>query len=228
MTATLLLFITPTGVAASEQPVSVMIAECREGGCSCYESELPVSDIEVVLGVSMPDGAERPIVVDDGTALFWSEVSLEDIQIVYGGSGTCPQTQPLRPEDGIWARQSRFISLSCGPATQMMRAMMEPHLNDEIPPRVTWGGIFDGAFYFRDWMAANPDPEQILAPFRQTSDTISEGTSTYRGESGSMLHTYRLELLSPRLFRADWRVDGQVGGLSCNWHIRSMMRKVGE
>jgi hypothetical protein len=226
--AFLLLALSLAANAESEQPFAVTIAECGEGGCSCYDSELTIPDIEVVLGASMPDGVERPIVVDDGSGLFWSEVSLEDIETIYGGDGTCSQAQSLQPEDGIWSRQSRFIFLTCGPATQMMRSMMEPHLNDEIPPRVIWDGVFDGSVYLRAWISTNPDPEQVVVPFRQTSATVSEGAASLRGESATMHHAYHLELLSPRLFRADWRVTAQVRGQPCNWHIRSMIRKIAD
>jgi hypothetical protein len=228
LTAALLLSFPSPGFATSEQPVPVTIAECREGGCSCYESELAVSDIEIVLGASMPGGAERPIVVDDGSDLFWADASLENIVTVYGGNGACPFTQLPVPEDGIWASQSRFVSLSCGQATGMLRAMMEPHMNDEIPPRVNWEGIFDGGIYFRSWIAANPDPEHVPASFHQTSAVVSEASYTYNSESGPMFHTARLELLSPRLFRADWYTNSLLRGQSCNWHIRSIVRRLEE
>ena len=110
----------------------------------------------------------------------------------------------------------------------MLRAMTEPHLNDEVAPRVVWGGVFDGAIYQNAWMAANPDAENVLAPSRQTSATISEASVTYSADGGTLFTTYRFELLSPVLFRADWHMSTKMDGVDCRWHIRSRVRRISD
>lgn len=215
--------------AAGETSLPVIFADCREGGCRCIESPLSITEMELILGAGAPAGMEQPIVVDvDGGELIWSHISLFELDMISGGDGTCSAEAPLSPEDGVWASHSHFNAISCGNATAMLRAMTEPYLNDEVAPRVVWGGIFDGAIYQAAWMIANPDTENVLAPSRQVSATVSEAHVTIPVEGGSMETSYRFELVSPRLFRADWNMSSQIGGEPCSWHIRSRVRKISD
>jgi hypothetical protein len=108
----------------------------------------------------------------------------------------------------------------------MMRSMMEPSLNSAAPARVVWNEMLAGETYQRAWAMANPDAENVIPSFVETSATISEGSMTISGESGTMLNNYRFELLSAKLFQADFYMTSQMRGEHCGWHIRSLVRKV--
>jgi hypothetical protein len=104
-------------------------------------------EMEIILDTEAPAGMQ-PIIVDFfGGELQWLRTPLVDLDFLSGGDGTCSAEAPLLPADGIWSSHSRFVSISCGAATAMLRASTEPHLNDEVAPRVVWGGVFDGAIY---------------------------------------------------------------------------------
>jgi hypothetical protein len=227
MTIAITLTLSAPAFASDESRPPVTIVDCREGGCKCTQSPISLSDLEMVFGEA-PAGME-PILVDFDGDMSWSHVPVDDIDIVHGGDGSCSAEAPLQPEDGVWSSHSRFVSVSCGPATALMRASGEAYLNTDVAPRVVWGGVFDGSIYQRAWMAANPDVENVAVPFTQTSVTVSEGSATYSAEGGSMLNTVRFELLSPRLFRADYHMSSHHSEAGpCGWHIRSMVRKVGD
>jgi hypothetical protein len=221
------IILTLSSPASAESPPQVTIVDCRQGGCSCNQSPISLSDLEMVFG-DAPSGME-PVLVDMNGEMSWSHVPMGDLDLVHGGDGSCSTEAPLRPEDGVWSSHSRFISISCGRATDLMRASGEAYLNTDVAPRVVWGGVFDGSIYQRAWMTANPDGENVVVPFTQTSATISEGSATYSAEGGSMLNRVRFELLSPRLFRADYHMSSQhTQAGPCSWHIRSMVRHVSD
>lgn len=206
----------------------VTVAECGSGGCNCTESALSVAEFEVILEADAPVGVEQLVVVDIGDSFNWSFVTIEELELMFGGDGSCSIEAPPVPEDGLWESTARFVSMSCGDRTEMMRTMMEPHLNDDAPARVVWGGKFDGAIYQRAWMVANPDAENVAPPFAQTSPTVSQGSTTMSAEGGSMQNSYLFELLSPRLFQADFRTTSQMQGKACDWHIRAVVRKISD
>lgn len=143
---TIVLALATPAYAAGETPPPVIFADCHEGGCRCIESPLSITEMELVLGVEAPAGLEQQIVVDFyGNELSWSQISIAELDLISGGDGTCSAEAPLLPEDGVWSSHSRFVTLSCGAATEMLRASTEPHLNDDAAPHVIWGGVFDGA-----------------------------------------------------------------------------------
>lgn len=227
MPASIMLALLVPAFAWAETDVPVIFADCREGGCNCTETSLSIAEVEILVEAEMPSGMDQPVVMDmnDGTGLSWSNVPTSELDAIWGGNGDCDIPMPL---DGVWESQSRYISISCGDATAMLRAMTEPYLNDDAAPRVVWGGVFDGEIYQRAWMVANPDSENVLAPSRQISRTVSEATVTVSGEEGVLETRYRFELLSPSLFRGDWHVKSQINGQPCNWHVRSMVRRISD
>ena len=199
------------------------VADCTiSAGCTCVDSPLSPSDLEVLFDVPPPpDAATQVFVVQDGKGI-WSKLSISDIDITAGGDGNC--AGPLRPEDGVWTASSVITNMVCGSGTAMMRSMMEANLRKEKPARVVWGGTFDGKIWETAWLAANPDPEATPLAWQQVSEVETKGSVKMAG----MTSDYRMILLTPKSFRAEWSFRARNEEGPCNWDVVNMVRKTAD
>ena len=141
----LLLFAIPTlfALAAPALAESGMIANCKEGGCTCVITAGTQEELAVLYGLEEPPSAESMVVLAPDIEPFWSGVSPGDLDLNYNGDGTCEMAlfDDVVPKDGQWAGTVVAEKVEGCPA-QMAPALKEATVAMATTRQIAWGGSY--------------------------------------------------------------------------------------